>query len=771
MVEKKDGTETRKSVLISWILSYMLIMLIPIAFSGVVYWKTVGIIRRDMTETNSAALKQIQQTLDNYLHEIEQLSLRVNISPRVKTLMDVFSGGYQDGYPYDTVKNVLDMNTELSAYSLANRFIKDFFIVFRDGDFVWSSYSIFDKRTFFNQSLFAQRTTYEEWLKAMDGNYVNRYLGEGEGVITFVQSLPIGSPVSKANLVIQLDGNRIRDLIRDAGWYSDNTMYILDREDHVLLSTATGSQTRLADVRFASMPGDYGIIESGKQPGKQDQKYVVSYISSRQTAWKYVCVVPFSVFSEKVEYVKVLTLLGLFLCAFLEGIVAVYFLRRNYNPLNRVVSRLTTLSGLLYSREKNEFSFIHDSISRVYEEKETVSRELLRQNAAIRSNIVLKLLKGRYDAPSADGDALKAYGISFATDHFLVALFYAAGPERGGEERMGEIQRVVASVLRDVAEDSFRSYTAESDELIAAVLNFQQVPGSDWKADAAVVFRRLLDVLGEKDMDCRMAAGSVHETVKGIHQGYQEALDAMEYQLFEWGDRVVFYDDIRTVQKDTRNYSYTIETEQKLINSIMAGDFEKGRSILDDVFRDNFASRIAGVHLAKCLMIDVVGTFIKALNSRGLLKATQALEDRKLIQELYECRTLEEIRQKLLGFLKEICLYALESQEKQGNGRVIRKIESAVENNYSDVNLNVAKLADLMDRNPRYISYVYRKASGDSIVKLINRTRIRAAKELLRNGCSIQEAAKSVGYGDSNAFIRIFKKYEGVTPGQFRMIP
>jgi len=52
----------------------------------------------------------------------------------------------------------------------------------------------------------------------------------------------------------------------------------------------------------------------------------------------------------------------------------------------------------------------------------------------------------------------------------------------------------------------------------------------------------------------------------------------------------------------------------------------------------------------------------------------------------------------------------------------------------------------------------------------INRVRLARAKELLaRDGVSIAEAAVRVGYYNSNAFIRTFKKYEGITPGQYKM--
>ena len=43
-----------------------------------------------------------------------------------------------------------------------------------------------------------------------------------------------------------------------------------------------------------------------------------------------------------------------------------------------------------------------------------------------------------------------------------------------------------------------------------------------------------------------------------------------------------------------------------------------------------------------------------------------------------------------------------------------------------------------------------------------------AAKALLAQGTSVVETAEKVGFRDSRTFIRVFKEYTGVTPGQMK---
>ena len=60
--------------------------------------------------------------------------------------------------------------------------------------------------------------------------------------------------------------------------------------------------------------------------------------------------------------------------------------------------------------------------------------------------------------------------------------------------------------------------------------------------------------------------------------------------------------------------------------------------------------------------------------------------------------------------------------------------------------------------------------NGFGLLEYINRCRVNRAKELLQNepSLSIATIAKQVGFDYPNSFIRIFKKFEGMTPGEFR---
>ena len=87
----------------------------------------------------------------------------------------------------------------------------------------------------------------------------------------------------------------------------------------------------------------------------------------------------------------------------------------------------------------------------------------------------------------------------------------------------------------------------------------------------------------------------------------------------------------------------------------------------------------------------------------------------------------------------------------------------------SDPNLSISSIAGHVRLSPGYLSRFFKEQAGEGLLDYINRLRLARAKLMLVDEArSIGEIAKTVGYSDSNAFIRVFKRYEGITPGKYR---
>ncbi|MBW5445265.1 response regulator [Cohnella sp. CFH 77786] len=98
-----------------------------------------------------------------------------------------------------------------------------------------------------------------------------------------------------------------------------------------------------------------------------------------------------------------------------------------------------------------------------------------------------------------------------------------------------------------------------------------------------------------------------------------------------------------------------------------------------------------------------------------------------------------------------------------------KRILAYMEANYNSV-LSLDHLADKMDLHPNYISSLFKKETGDTFVHYLNALRIREARKLLRaqRHLLVSAIGQQVGYENKHYFTKVFKKYTGVTPSEYR---
>lgn len=85
--------------------------------------------------------------------------------------------------------------------------------------------------------------------------------------------------------------------------------------------------------------------------------------------------------------------------------------------------------------------------------------------------------------------------------------------------------------------------------------------------------------------------------------------------------------------------------------------------------------------------------------------------------------------------------------------------------------ISAASVAAALGYHRDYLGRVYKKTFGAGLAEAINRRRIHEAKRLLlASDATIDQISNRTGYSDAEYFRRVFRKYEGVSPGAFRRL-
>lgn len=95
---------------------------------------------------------------------------------------------------------------------------------------------------------------------------------------------------------------------------------------------------------------------------------------------------------------------------------------------------------------------------------------------------------------------------------------------------------------------------------------------------------------------------------------------------------------------------------------------------------------------------------------------------------------------------------------------------SIIKENYTDSNLSLTMIAEALSLNPSYLSRYFKQQTGIGLLDYLQHYRLNAAKELIQNDPDIllKDIAEKTGFYNVAALIRVFKKAENITPGQYK---
>ncbi len=111
----------------------------------------------------------------------------------------------------------------------------------------------------------------------------------------------------------------------------------------------------------------------------------------------------------------------------------------------------------------------------------------------------------------------------------------------------------------------------------------------------------------------------------------------------------------------------------------------------------------------------------------------------------------------------------LDEKRNSKHVELIKKMNDIIERDYANQNLSLNSIADELDMSPIYISRLYKQHTMVALTDLIQDVRMNKSKELLlHSSLSVAEIAEKTGFTSDSYFYRKFKKYNGITPNDFR---
>ncbi|WP_314591014.1 response regulator [Paenibacillus terrigena] len=212
---------------------------------------------------------------------------------------------------------------------------------------------------------------------------------------------------------------------------------------------------------------------------------------------------------------------------------------------------------------------------------------------------------------------------------------------------------------------------------------------------------------------------------------------------------------------------FSLQRKFQLMNFHLENGGEEQFTIVLKEVLDSLAEDECNDYLKMEIYHSLASIFMSYMNRHGLMrKVVEQVPIGKLFDTSHIISWVE-----LIEYFERLaeCIFDCQRNDKDKSSHIIiDKVREYIHANIAG-NISLTDLAEKVHLNASYLSRMYKNVTGIGISEYMASVRNEKAKKLLREtNMKTQDIAKAVGYLSGLAFIRFFKKFNDVTPQEYR---
>ncbi|MDR1772252.1 MAG: helix-turn-helix domain-containing protein [Hungatella sp.] len=746
-------------------LSYGLIFLIPIIMGILFYFYAYYIAKEQADASNQSLIQTVKNTCDRELEYYENILTQLALNKNVQQLSVVKEEFRPEAFYqlYTTQNEIMDLKVTINK---SGDYCKDIMVYFKNCDKVVSSLGNMDFSMYSDLYCFGEEDTKSsEILKKHLSEYhfrdtiqMNTKWTQGRPTLLLTMNNLKGEfGESTAMVGIWLDMDALNSSIEMASWESGLDWLIINEENQIMNRSEDYSSI---GIRYDQLnqDGDQKITWNG-------QKYIIRTVFSDVFSWKYVLLMPERMITGSAGKMQNIFVIGIFICLFTGFWASSKMMKINYNPLKVLMEVFRKHDDGQEVFVDNEYLYLEEKTISLLAERSDFKQMVSRSQEVVKQYYLMDLMVNAYEQ-SKDTPDREAIVKKFREERNLVLLFTVKDPSPREENQEEYIQInslrkfIVGNVFGEGIAGSFRQEKVELGDTVAMIVN---IP--DTAAEYDERLEEIIDAMQKYIYEnfgfmTVVLAGEAHKGLEGIHLSYMEAREAEEF-VAVLDPEYISYRDIKN--SSHKKYHYPTDQELRIIAAIKDRNSTLASSYINKILDVNYLENKASLAMLKCLLYDLMGTIMK-----GAQEVEEVSDEELGLKGISVKMPLEKIKETFKEEVEKLCKSSDNSREYGQNQQLCEKIQKYIQENFSDPDLNISQTGLHFHMTPAYLSSIYKRHTGESLLKVINQNRIDEAEKLLAEGINVVEVAERVGFRDSSTFIRTFKKFTGATPGQLK---
>ncbi len=720
-LRKQRGRGRVQAMLSIWLLISVSLFVLALAGS---YWVT-SVVSGYAAQTYQANINSVVRMFDREMEHLQAIAVQLSSTAWVRRIMFMQGGTIDKSRVSDY--SLYEYQQQMKTFRQTNSLISEIGVVFFQKDLVIAAYGKSDCSFLAGNALAVDGFGREDW-KSLARQLVLGRLFQKEDV-----SIKKYGVANRGTLLIYplQDGTTTKITAAMFVVLQHQNLYQFLRPQLI----ATGAQEAMLKI-YGQEAAEPFLAKGTPVTG---EKRSIQSVSAK-TGWTFAIEIPESIVltgATSVRNILLAVAAGMWLISMLFSLLIA---RRFFTPIERIM-RMFGAAEDSGRRFINEYDAIQKGIAQLHEQRAHLKAELMqRQPMARAAGLQALLLRDGIAAQEMD-KALGVLGITKDWPHYCVCLMMPMYGKSGEEPDMQALE-----VL-----------SAEDSQSAAAAGRLSDVPTVLFGVADKQALENRITMMLERFPQCCAILGEMVDSKDQIAHAYKTAQAARDYRLVSEGFRVLRYD---AALLSKGGYYLPQDMEYRLLQAVRNGNGPQAADVFDKLYRHNAAQHQATYASLRNFLFNIHLDVMKLLCEDNLSENpfVDWQDDEPLEKLLAQVRTYVE---------KASAEYKARIQATPTR---LEDILAYVQANLYDSSLSLTMVADAFGVSNSLISRLFSEQRGENFLNLVNRLRIEYACAFLARDLQtdILAVAHAAGYDNDVTFRRLFKKYTGLTPSQYR---
>jgi AraC-like DNA-binding protein len=767
-IQKKQNLFTRL------FFSFLFFLLVPILGFTLLFQTVItNLIKDEINKSSMNSLILLQDFVDLTINKSLASAINISMDPRLKYLFLLQTGSNRQDIDY--VDAVLESIIMLRSNVVTNDSIHSIYLFNEDTGMIVTSGG---------ETVAADTYLDNDWLDSYESG-LNK-------LIILPTRRPVDQTILKeGSVTIDIDRDIYSDvitLIFPLAYHAERSFHgavvinlrerklfypsadedgpvysLLDRDGHYLAGHAS------PEVRTALEDSLRQVIKTEGISGTYDevfhnQKFMVTYHQSTEYGITVMKITPMTSLFQRVSILQIIISIMALIFVAVGSFFAWRFSRRIYEPIQSTMDFLQRAIGP-DDNEKNrdELNQIQQAVEKILQEDEKIHHMLEHSRNSLTESVVLDLIRG--DTENS-GNVFSDSEASYICLVLMVNKIRQFSDRYSHREQFTFRNLILRLSLEVVNRNATGAGVILGYDKIAIVI---QLPPNEKgvvpsKKNRDNLYHEMMQSARvNEELSIILSAGAVHQGWDQVRRSFMEAIEGLAYRIsFQDGQ----YIDYATLPITAGGWPDIEPQTDRLINYLSGGRENDTLTAVDQLIEVLFKDHLVNYERVLELLTPLISRTIGFLRSRNISNSQFLERYRSFYDLIADQETRDDLKDSLISYYKGILVVLNNQQEGNSPGQNILRI---IQDNYGNPNLDLTLLADEVNMSYSHTRKLIKDETGLSFVDYLNRIRIGKVRELLADTDKPMRVIAAVtGYHNEQSLTRFFKKYEGVTPGEYR---